>query len=159
MSLQSIQLTLSVRYERSHNDPRKEAEMRYFRAGFFIAITTLISCGLTLAEDAVLVVHVVDPSGTSIVGIVLSSTGDSSTGAPTDNAGKTRIKLALQTKPGSEVTLVVVNRSQDLVFISPWNNRVTVPPFENTTANVVEVVLAEKGSRLLLEYPQVALAM
>ena len=65
----------------------------------------------------------------------------------------------MKTIPGDEIELVIVRAPQDLIFISPWNQRVTIPCFENNTRCVAKVVLAERGSRMLLEYPQVALAM
>ncbi|HKS29638.1 MAG TPA: tetratricopeptide repeat protein [Pyrinomonadaceae bacterium] len=127
-----------------------------------LAFAILIACvgsSYAYAEEGVLVIHVADTKGVPVAGVILSATGDSSVSAPTDRAGKTRIKLAPQTRPGSELTLQIVKAAQDLVFISPWNNRVIVPPFRNDTGVVVEVVLVERGSRLLLEDPKAALAM
>jgi tetratricopeptide (TPR) repeat protein len=134
--------------------------MRILRQSFLTLAVAVACFSSTWAEDAVLVVHVSDPQGKPIQGVVLSTTGDSSTGSATDIAGKSRIKLAPQTKVGSEVELVVVKAAQDLVFISPWNSRVTVRPFDNESQNVASIVLAERGNRMLLEYPvgQVALA-
>lgn len=109
-------------------------------------------------EEDVLDVHVANPLGQPLTGVILSTTGEGSNAAATDGAGKTRLKLASRTKPGDEVTLQVVSAPQDLVFISPWNQRVTLHSFEKSQA-ATEVVLAERGNRMLLEYPQAALAM
>lgn len=121
-----------------------------------LVVTCLSSA---LAEEGVLVLQVSSTLDRPIPGVILSAAGDSSMGAATDVAGKTRIRLAQQTKPGHEVELVIVRSPQDLVFISPWNSRVTVPPFENSTQLVVKVVLAECGNRQLLEYPAAQSAM
>jgi len=72
-------------------------------------------------------------------------------------AGKTRIKLAPQIKPGQLVSLQVVAtpREQDLVFVSPWDARAIVPPFENEAENFVPIVLAKRGDRAFFEFPKV----
>ena len=99
----------------------------------------------------ILVVHVADPQDRPIAGVVLSTKGDGSTGPPTSLAGKTRIRLAPQTRPNNSVSLQVVRAPKDFVFLSPWDSRVRVPPFENESENFVQVVLAERGDRALLE--------
>ncbi|HEX8377849.1 MAG TPA: tetratricopeptide repeat protein [Pedobacter sp.] len=111
------------------------------------------------SNEGVLVVQVANPLGQPLTDVVLSTTGDSSTSAATDEAGKTRLRLAPQTKPGDEITLQVVHAPRDVVFISPWNQRVRVHSFEKESQNVAEVVLADRGDRMLLEYPQAAVAM
>src|ERR1700755_181357 len=133
--------------------------MHYLTRPQRTAIVTRACCHLVRAEEGVLVVNVADTENQPIPGVVLSTTGDSSTSPATDVAGKTRIKLAPQTKPGSEVELVIVRASQDLVFISPWNYRVLVPPFENNSQTAVKVVMAERCKRSLLENPQAAVAI
>jgi tetratricopeptide (TPR) repeat protein len=140
--------------------------MRPLTRSLFILIFTMAFCHIAWAEEGILVVQVSDPLGKPLAGVVLSATGDSSTSAPTEVikqvtevSGKARIKLADSTRPGDEVELVMVKAQQDLVFISPWNQRVTVPCFENNTRCVVRVVLAERGSRMLLEYPPAQLAL
>jgi tetratricopeptide (TPR) repeat protein len=124
-----------------------------------LLIITLVYFSSTHAEEGVLIVHIANPLQQPISGVVLSTTGASSTSAPTDVAGKTRIQLAPQTRPGVEVTLQIVRAPQDLVFISPWNQRITIRSFEDESQNVSEVVLVVRGSRALLEYPQAQLAM
>ena len=115
-------------------------------------------CGLAFAEQGVLVVHVSDPRDRPIQGVSLATQGDGSTGAPTSGQGRTRIRLAAQTRPKTWVTLQVI-RPQDLVFISPWDKRVQVPPFENESENFVPVVLIERGNRLALESGQALVAI
>jgi tetratricopeptide (TPR) repeat protein len=103
------------------------------------------------AEQGVLVVQVADVSGKPIARVQLSTKGDGSVGSPTDVAGRTRIRLAAQTRPQAIVALTIVRAPRDLVFISPWDNQVRVPPFENESQNFASVVLAERGDRALLE--------
>ena len=122
------------------------------------SLTLAAMCGLALAEQGILVVHVSDPQERPIEGVTLATQGDGSTGAPTNRQGRTRIKLAAQTRAKTWVTLQVV-QPQNLVFISPWNERVQVPPFENESENFVPVVLIERGNRLALESGQALVAM
>jgi hypothetical protein len=49
---------------------------------------------------------------------------------------------------------MVVRAPKDLVFISPWDARVRIPPFENEAQNFVCLVLAQRGDRMLLEDPR-----
>jgi tetratricopeptide (TPR) repeat protein len=140
--------------------------MRPLTRFLFILIIPLACCQITQAEEGILVVQVSNPLGQVIPNVVLSATGDSSTSASTDVtkqitevAGKVRIRLAGSTRPGDEVELIIVKAPQDLVFISPWNQRVTVPCFDNNTRCAAKVVLAERGSRMLLEYPPAQLAL
>lgn len=116
-----------------------------------VIITISFSIAISNAEDGVLVVHVSNTKNQPVMGVVLSTKGDSSVSSPTDTAGRARIKLAPQTKVNSEVTIQIVRAPLDLVFISPWDSRVRVPPFENDAQNHVQVVLAERGDRALLE--------
>src|SRR5688572_15764168 len=128
--------------------------MRYLTRPLLTLIMTLACCHLVRGEDGVLVVHVSDLMGKNITGVVLTSAGDSSISAASDTSGKTRIRLAADTRPGDGVVLVLVKSPQDLVFISPWNGRVTVPCFENKSGCAAEVVLGVVGSRELLTNSQ-----
>jgi tetratricopeptide (TPR) repeat protein len=134
--------------------------MRYPAYLAFVVVLGL--CRLTQAnvEQGFLVIHVADVSGEPVPGVIITANGDSSE-PQTDNAGKARIKLASQTQPGEEVTLSIVRSpvGKNLVFVSPWNNRVRVPPFDNKTQNVVDVVLVEAGDRAALENRQVLIAL
>ncbi len=103
------------------------------------------------AEDGILVLHASNTTGKPVAGVSLGTLGDGSTGPPTDRSGKTRIRLAPQTRPGTWVSLQVVSAPKDLVFISPWDGRVRVPPFDNEAENFAPVVLVERGDRRLLE--------
>lgn len=140
--------------------------MHYLTRPLLTLIIVLTCCRLVRAEEGVLWVQVSDPQGRPIPGVVLSAAGPSSTSAPTEVSkqvtevsGKARIRLGAGTRSADEVELVIVRAEQDLVFISPWNQRVTVPCFDDNARCVAKVVLAERGNRALLEYPPAQLAM
>lgn len=107
----------------------------------------------------VLAVHVTNPLKQPLNDVVLRTNGDSSTNVTTDASGNARLRVPPNTIVGNEVTVQVVRAPQELVFVSPWNGRVTVPSFENETQNVADVVLAARGHRTLLEYAPIAVAM
>jgi tetratricopeptide (TPR) repeat protein len=115
-----------------------------------VAGLLLVAAGLS-AEPGILVVHIKDTQGRVVRGVQLAPEGDGGAGPLTDAAGKTRIRLAPQTRSGARVTLQIVKAARDLVFISPWDRRVTVPPFENEAENYAAVVVGERGDRTLLE--------
>jgi tetratricopeptide (TPR) repeat protein len=119
------------------------------------ALTALVVATLTIvapmrAAQSVLAVHVSDVKGQPMSRVQLATKGDGGVGPPTDTAGRTRIALAPQTKPQTIVALTIVAPS-DVVFISPWDSQVRVPPFENESQNFAAVVLAQRGERALLE--------
>jgi tetratricopeptide (TPR) repeat protein len=124
------------------------------------AIAIIVSYSIANAEDHYLIVQATDTQGRPIADIVITATGDSSQPI-TDISGKARIKLASETKPNDEITLLIVRspEKKDLVLISPWNNRVRVPPFDNATQHVAEIVLEERGIRRLLESEQALIAL
>lgn len=126
-----------------------------------IAIATLAISGAAPARAAqgVLVVQVSDLRGAPIPRVQLATKGDGSIGPPTDAAGRTRISLAAQTKPQTIVALTIVRAPKDLVFISPWDNQVRVPPFENESQNFASVVLADRTDRTLLENGKVVVSV
>jgi hypothetical protein len=104
---------------------------------------------MVFAQDRILVIQVVDTRDRPIAGVVLSTKGEGAVGQPTDISGKTRIKLAPQTRPGTLVSLLLVKvmDGRDLVFNSPWDGRARVPPFESESENFVPVVLIARGER------------
>jgi len=133
--------------------------MRTFALHFrLIAGTLWLSCGWLFAEDGLLVLHVSDPQKDSLSGVQLSAKGQGTTSTPTGTDGKTRIRLAAETRPGDWVSLVIV-RPAGLVFISPWDSRARVPPFENEADNFVPVVLLERGTKLALQSDEVLKAL
>jgi tetratricopeptide (TPR) repeat protein len=129
----------------------------------------LIAAAPLIAEQGVLVLHINDLHDHPIANVRLRA-GDSSISAPTgsrpgqhqnslgnrasaDSYGEARIRLAPQTKPGDVILLEIVSfpKDKDLVFISPWEKWVHVPPFENEAKNFIPVILAERGDRACLE--------
>jgi tetratricopeptide (TPR) repeat protein len=65
--------------------------------------------------------------------------------------------VTAQTRPGTWVTLEV--SSGNYAFVSPWNRKVLIPPFENESENFVTVYLTVKGEREALENRKVAVAL
>ena len=100
------------------------------------------------AEQGVMVLQVNDIKGRAMKGLQLQAEG-SAVSAPTDDSGIARIRLSSQTIQGSWVAIRLVKPPTDLVFISPWEARVIVPPF--TSSMEVPVVLAARGDRAVLE--------
>ena len=113
------------------------------------------------AEEGIFIVHVSDTQNRPMTGVILGTKGGGSAEGPTGLDGKTRIRLALETKSGSWVTLQIVQvvGHKDLVFISPWNRQIRVPPFENESENFAPIVVAKRGDRALLESGEALLAL
>lgn len=124
-----------------------------------IAVLLVGSAAPARAAQGILVVQVSDLKGAPIPRVQLATKGDGSIGPPTDAAGRTRISLAAQTKPQTIVALTIVSAPKDLVFISPWDNQVRVPPFENESQNFASVVLADRTDRALLENGKVVVSV
>jgi tetratricopeptide (TPR) repeat protein len=124
-----------------------------------IGVLLVGSAAPARAAQGILVVQVSDLKGAPIPRVQLATKGDGSIGPPTDAAGRTRISLAAQTKPQTIVALTIVSAPKDLVFISPWDNQVRVPPFENESQNFASVVLADRTDRALLENGKVVVSV
>ncbi len=124
-----------------------------------IAVLLVGSAAPARAAQGILVVQVSDLKGAPIPRVQLATKGDGSIGPPTDAAGRTRISLAAQTRPQTIVALTIVNAPKDLVFISPWDNQVRIPPFENESQNFASVVLADRTDRALLENGKVVVSV
>ena len=112
------------------------------------AIVLLAVVSSLCAEQGVLVVQVKDIHKQRHPALQLRAEGGA-VGAPTDVAGIARIPLSPQTKSGDRVSLQLIKPQRDLVFISPWDEQVIVPPFDS--AKEVLIVLANRGDRALLE--------
>jgi tetratricopeptide (TPR) repeat protein len=100
------------------------------------------------AEQGILLVHVKDIQKRAIPSLQLRVEG-AEVSAPTDVSGIARLPLSPQTKPGVRIGLHLVEPPRELVFISPWDEQVVVPPFDS--AKEVLVVLANRGDHALLE--------
>src|SRR6185295_2728613 len=107
----------------------------------------LLTAGAARAEDGILVVHIAYLDKKPLPRMRIGTTGDGSIEV-TDVAGRARIRLAPGVKAGQEVALQVVPGENDKdfwVFISPWDQRALVPPFEGGGA--APVVLAKKADK------------
>lgn len=105
---------------------------------------------VALAEQGILAVKVLDTRNQPLKNIVLGPSGPGNSGTPTDALGLTRIKLPSQTHPTDIVELDVVSPRDKFVFISPWDQRLVVPAFENRPEDFVRVTLGLPGDRDLL---------
>jgi tetratricopeptide (TPR) repeat protein len=104
--------------------------------------------GAAWAEDGILVVHVHFLDKKPLPRVRIGTAGDGSIEV-TDVASRARIRLAPGAKAGQEVGLQVVpgeNDKDSWVFISPWDQRALVPPFEGGGA-VPVILLAKKADK------------
>jgi hypothetical protein len=127
--------------------------VRFYSIILGIALLLVVMSSVALAQDHILIVQVTDPQDRAVSGVILSTKGEGAVGPPTDIAGRTRIRLAPQTAVDSLVSLQMIRMldGRDLVFMSPWDGRVRVPPFESNTENFVAVVLVDRKVRRSLE--------
>ncbi len=112
------------------------------------AILFLAAASSLCADAGVLVVQVQDIHKKALTKLQLRAEGGA-VAPPTDVAGIARLPLSPGTKAGERVGLQLVMPPRDLVFISPWDAEVIVPPFDSSKE--VLVVLADRGDRALLE--------
>ena len=112
-----------------------------------LGLAALLAAGVAWAEDGILVVHVNYLDKKPLPRIRIGTTGDGSIEV-TDVAGRARIQLAPGLKAGQEVALQVVpgeNDKDSWVFISPWDQRAIVPPFQG--GGSVPVILAKRADK------------
>jgi tetratricopeptide (TPR) repeat protein len=117
-----------------------------FLAGFAI-------CGVALAEEGILVIHISNAEDEPVAGVVLSNKGDGTRSAPSDSAGVTRLDLPRGTRPSDWVHLQVLKGTEgndNWILISPWDGRVAVPLFDNKPDRFVSVVVVRKFDKRLL---------
>jgi tetratricopeptide (TPR) repeat protein len=108
------------------------------------------------AETGILWVKVLNLKNTPVRKVSVGTEGPGSS-TLTDDRGLARIRLAPQTRPGNWVTLEV--SSGAYAFVSPWNRKVMIPPFENDSENFVTVYLTARGDREALEIGKFAVAL
>jgi tetratricopeptide (TPR) repeat protein len=108
------------------------------------------------AETGILWVKVLNLKNNPVPKISVGVEGSGSS-AITDDSGLARIKLAPQTMPGAWATLEV--SGGDHAFVSPWNRKVLIPPFENESENFVTIYLTARGDREALESGRLAVAL
>ena len=121
------------------------------RAAILLLIFALVT--RAGAEEGVLVLIVTDTGQHPFPNVRIGTAGDGGSPQTTDQNGKARLKLAPNTKPNTWVTLLIGNAPEgvDVVFISPYDSRVRVPPYDNEQENYDPVVLAKRGDKAMLE--------
>ena len=130
--------------------------MRPLIHSFGLICLVTLAATVAQAETGILWVKVLNLKNTPVPKISVGAEGSGSS-AITDDRGLARIKLAPQTKPGTWVTLEVSGGAY--AFVSPWNRKVLVPPFENESENFVTVYLTARGDREALESGRFAVAL
>jgi tetratricopeptide (TPR) repeat protein len=130
--------------------------MRHLIRTFSLFCLAALAAITAQAEPGILWVKVLNLKNAPIRKISVGTEGPGAS-ALTDDRGLARIKLAPQTRPGTWVTLEV--SSGNYAFVSPWNRKVLIPPFENESENFVTVYLMTKGERDAVESGRFAVAL
>jgi tetratricopeptide (TPR) repeat protein len=130
--------------------------MRPLIRSFIVVCLATLAAITAQAEQGILWVKVLNLKDRPISRISVGTEGPGSS-TLTDDRGLAKIKLAPQTKPGTWVTLEV--SSGAYTFVSPWNRKVLVPPFENESENFVTIHLTARGDREALESGRFAVAL
>lgn len=125
--------------------------------GLRIAGMLVVAVGLTVdgaAQDDALVVRALDTGGTPVAGLLLSAGGGFR--AETDADGFVRLSLPRDTGVGDWVRVDIASPSaaEDLVWLTPWDHALQVPPLDEPTRRFVGLVVEERGSPRLLDAPQ-----
>jgi uncharacterized protein YkwD len=123
-----------------------------WRAVLLLIVFSVVTCTM-LAEEGVLVLVVMDTEQHPFANVRIGAAGDGGSPQFTDQNGKARLKLTPNTKPAAWVTLQLMGAPNglDLAFISPYDGRIRVPPFDNEQDNYDPVVLAKHGDKAMLE--------
>jgi uncharacterized protein YkwD len=123
---------------------------RHRTAVLLIAILLTTS---VLAEEGVLLLIATENGRRPFPGVPIGAEGGVGSPLPTDQNGKARLKLAPGIKPNAWVTLLIGNRPNGTVveFVTPYDRRVRVPPFDNEQDNRVLVQLVRTGDKAILE--------
>ena len=124
-----------------------------YRRRVAILLLVFVFATSTLAEEGVLVLITTDTGEHPFPGVRIGAAGDSGSPQTTDQNGKARLRLAPGTKPNTWVKLLIGNEPGgiDVAFISPFDGRVRVPPFDNEQENYDPVVLVKRGDKAMLE--------
>jgi uncharacterized protein YkwD len=123
-----------------------------WRAVLVLLTFALLTCTV-LGEEGVLVLVVMDTEQHPFANVRIGTAGDSGSPEFSDQNGKARLKLSPNTKPAAWVTLLLMSAPNglDLAFISPYDGRIRVPPFDNEQDNYDPVILARRGDKAMLE--------
>ena len=116
-----------------------------------VQIVLFIAAGLHLAaaQNRTLVIQIKDARDHNLSGIRISTENGGGVSKVSDVSGKTMLSLGSTT---GAVTLTLVDDAdnRDLVFMSPWDGRITVPPFKDDSQNFVVVVLIPRDMKLYI---------
>src|SRR5262245_53305898 len=155
--LNVLDSALAPRFQRYQHAPQQEViAIRLLIRSFSLTCLAALAAITAQAETGILWIKVLSLKNTPVRKVSVSTEGPGSS-ALTDDRGLARIRLAPQTRPGTWVTLEVL--SSDYAFVSPWNRKVLIPPFENESENFVTVHLTAKGDREALESGRFAVAL
>ena len=123
-----------------------------WRAVLLLIAFLLVTCAVP-AEEGVLVLLVMDTEQHPFADVRIGTAGDGGSPQFTDQNGKARLRLAPNTKPAAWVTLLLMGAPNglDLAFISPYDGRIRVPPFDNEQDNYDPLVLAKHADKSILE--------
>src|SRR5262245_42400146 len=137
--------------------PQQEVmAMRPLIRSFSLVYLATLAAITAQAETGILWVKVLNLKNTPGRKISVGTEGPGSA-TRTDDRGLAGIRLASQDRPGTGVTLEV--SSGNYAFVSPWNRKVLVPPFENESENFVTVYVTTRGDREALESGRFAVAL
>lgn len=135
---------------------------KHLHSVYLLLTVAFVHCGLALADDGVLFIHVCDAQDKVIEGVVLSNKADGTKSTPTNDAGVTPLALTRFARAGDWIHLQVLKGTEgneDWILISPWDGRVAILPFDNKTDRFVSVVVAKRFDRRLLANPRAVAAM
>jgi tetratricopeptide (TPR) repeat protein len=126
-----------------------------------VVLFSLLFSGPGRCEQGVMRLVVRNAQGKVVPGIRLTTVGAYSLSFQTAvGTGETRIVLPPLTKESQLVTLVLVpSFEKDYVLVSPWDGVTPVPSYEETSENVVHVVVARRSDKEALASGEVVLAM
>src|SRR5215470_2947026 len=155
--LNVLDSALAPRFQQRQLAIRQELiAMSPLTRSFSLVCLTTLAAITAQAETGILWVKVLNLKNTPVRKISVGTEGPGSS-TLTDDRGLARIRLTPQTRHGTWVTLEVSGGAY--AFVSPWNRKVLIPPFENESENFVTVYLTARGDREALESGRFAVAM
>src|SRR5882672_9425810 len=119
----------------------------------YLALILRITAPPSIVEAGYLDLYVKDATGKAVKNLQITCKGEvSCSTAYTDSEGEARLKLPTNVQPTRWVLLQVINRANTIqwALISPWDDRVNIPSYENRSENMVSVVVVRKGDRQVL---------
>lgn len=124
--------------------------------GTFLLFQTMPAC----AEPGVIHLHVSDMNNHPQKGLVFCLTGKSKDSKETDGAGKTIIRVPVDTPKGAFIEITFKGqmiyrgtKKHDWMIVRPPNGRTAAPPFDDAPSSVVDILVNEIGSSEFLTKP------